>query len=292
MSQSKLLNYISHLMSDDDALNRYLADPITDAEEKHGLTKAERAVLRRTVHHMSNNSLNGYSLVRDLNSYRRSLRLLQNVLHNVGVEMMGNTQTSKGQSSSYYGFLLYYPADIDSSYSGQTIDVSNLSNQQLEDKYGNPFGNTVIYTSTLSESTDEYSVQDILDNVKNNPYFSFDYGQTTPDKDGNIYVNSVTFKDRIKNINDAITIKCDLPESLSTDYAFWFYSLKNKLASPIPAPITGEEGEGINKYMMGETQIAVQLQVFAPDPQYGFMPCDPGHNNEFAKRKKAAAQKA
>ena len=46
-SNSNLLNYISLLMHDDDALKTFLVDPITDAEGKHGITKAERAVLRR-----------------------------------------------------------------------------------------------------------------------------------------------------------------------------------------------------------------------------------------------------
>ena len=80
---SNLLKYISHLMQDDDALHQFTIDPITDAENNHGLTKAERAVLRRTVHGLSNNSVNGYSMVRSDESYRRSLRLLQNVLHSM-----------------------------------------------------------------------------------------------------------------------------------------------------------------------------------------------------------------
>lgn len=85
-SHSALLRYISHLMQDDEALERYLVDPITHAEGEHDLTKAERAVLRRTVHHLPQTSVNGFSLTRDFASYRRSLRLLQNVLHNVSAK--------------------------------------------------------------------------------------------------------------------------------------------------------------------------------------------------------------
>ncbi|MFK7783618.1 MAG: hypothetical protein AB8B56_00810, partial [Crocinitomicaceae bacterium] len=85
-SKSNLLNYISLLMHDDDALHAFLTDPI-QAEENHGITKAERSVLRRTVAHLSNNSKNGYSVERQLSSYRRSLRLLQNVFHNAESKM-------------------------------------------------------------------------------------------------------------------------------------------------------------------------------------------------------------
>ena len=75
-------------MHNDDALHKFSIDPITTSEKENGLTKAERAVLRRTIQGLSNNSVNGYSLQRNLDSYRRSLRLLQNVLCNVGSKMV------------------------------------------------------------------------------------------------------------------------------------------------------------------------------------------------------------
>ena len=72
--------FISKLMHDDGALNKFLSDP-TNGGQEYGITKAERAVLRRVVGHLSNKSKNGYGIQRDLGSLRRSLRLLQNVLH-------------------------------------------------------------------------------------------------------------------------------------------------------------------------------------------------------------------
>jgi hypothetical protein len=121
MSHSKLLNYIHQLMVKDEALEHYLADPITEAEEKYGLTKAERTVLRRTITHLSNNSINGYSLHRDFTSYRRSLRLLQNVLNTTGLKMgmdVPNGENSKAvdteNTAIQRGSLVIYLPDFES----------------------------------------------------------------------------------------------------------------------------------------------------------------------------------
>jgi hypothetical protein len=59
-TKSNLLNYISHLMHDDDhALHKFSIDPITTSEKEQGLTKAGHTVVRRTIHGLSNNSVNG-----------------------------------------------------------------------------------------------------------------------------------------------------------------------------------------------------------------------------------------
>ena len=55
--------FISKLMSDDDTLKKFLADP-TNGRQEYGITKAERAVLRRVIAHLSNKSKNGYGIQR------------------------------------------------------------------------------------------------------------------------------------------------------------------------------------------------------------------------------------
>ena len=51
--------FIPKLMSDDDTLKKFLADP-TNGGQEYSITKAERAVLRRVTAHLSNKSKNGY----------------------------------------------------------------------------------------------------------------------------------------------------------------------------------------------------------------------------------------
>ena len=97
MENQNLDHFIGHLMSNDQALAQFLADP-TNGGKEYGITKAERAVIRRVVSSLSNNAKNGFSIQRDLSSYRRSLRLLQNVLHKHASERiaMADTDTAAG----------------------------------------------------------------------------------------------------------------------------------------------------------------------------------------------------
>ncbi|MCH2216701.1 MAG: hypothetical protein MK076_01255, partial [Flavobacteriales bacterium] len=95
ITKQTLDGFISKLMSDDTVLNKFLTDP-TNGGQEHGITKAERAVLRRVTAHLSNNSKNGFGIQRDLSSYRRSLRLLQNVLHNHAATHASNLDSTDG----------------------------------------------------------------------------------------------------------------------------------------------------------------------------------------------------
>jgi hypothetical protein len=167
-SKSNLLNYISLLLSDDEALQRFLIDPITDAEGKYGITKAERAVLRRTVFHLSNRSLNGYTLVRHLGSYRRSLRLLQNVLHNVGSKMaqethIAATATAQGEVtvppplSSTYTVVYYYP-----NTGGIAVDFTGMNNDQVQANYGGAYSQSQSYTVTVEGDGGSSSIQTVM----------------------------------------------------------------------------------------------------------------------------------
>jgi len=73
-------NYLHRLMADPDALRAFLGDPIGQSDA-HGLSKAERSVLRRVLAGASTASTNGYAIVRPLEAYQQGVRMLQNVMH-------------------------------------------------------------------------------------------------------------------------------------------------------------------------------------------------------------------
>lgn len=97
-------DYLHKLQSDDLTLKQFLADP-ANAADAHGLTKAERSVLRRVLVGASTNSTNRYGIVRPLEAYRQGVRMVQNMMHlNIGAM---HAATS-GNSHALY---LYYSPD-------------------------------------------------------------------------------------------------------------------------------------------------------------------------------------
>ncbi|MEO0777551.1 MAG: hypothetical protein AAF146_13375 [Bacteroidota bacterium] len=190
-SNSQLLNYIGHLMSNDDALHHFLADPITNAE-KAGLTKAERAVMRRVVTHLSNNALNGYSITRDPSSYRRSLRLLQNVLRHVGAKMLQDHQQMLGHvapelvrseadptDSNTYTLEIYLPDTTGGEYYLKT-------NSDIGNAYAVPVG-----PFSVSMSSDSPTIYEVMEAAKSMYPGTFDFAYTA-DSNGNNSVSSFT----------------------------------------------------------------------------------------------------
>ncbi|MEL7115329.1 MAG: hypothetical protein AAGP08_07010 [Pseudomonadota bacterium] len=112
MLNKPLPHYLNVLNSDDDALKKFLADPVGQSEAA-GLSKAERAVLRRVVDAGSNGSKNGYSIVKPLKGYRQAVQLLQNVVHtNMGAALA----TGAGAQHT----IMVYPQ---SKYAGGAIPV-------------------------------------------------------------------------------------------------------------------------------------------------------------------------
>lgn len=259
-STSNMLNYINLLMGDDDALKSYLADPITNSEEKNGLTKAERAVLRRSVTHLSNNALNGYSINRDLSSYRRSLRLIQNVLHNTGSKMIADYNTTDDTVGTYTQVQFYLPQYY------YLYDFTKKTNTDI----GNPYEyGPYTYGTYLNGSQ---TIQQLMDAVTPN---NFTYETVTIGE--SVYLKSVTLF--------GTTYTADLSQyQLTDDYVFWFYSI-NGTANTGAA--TGTAGESFANYTVNPGDI-VTWQVIAPDAQYGFLPCAPGTGNSFAEAKKVA----
>lgn len=258
---SNLLNYVGLLLSDDAALKTFITDPITEAEGKYGITKAERAVLRRTVANLSNKSVNGFTMARHFGSYKRSLRLLQNVLHNVGSKMVQDTMLAAPSADSqlngsyYFSVICYYP-NVSSN-----VDCTDDTNLMVESQYGGPYANWSLSTVQLQNSNP--TIQDVM-NAAALPYTTVSSAQGIP------YVKSLT--------PNGYEITADLSKyNLSDDFVFWFYSINGKA---MPGN-TGFSGESFAQFTLspGDT---VSWQLIAPDAEYGFYPCGPTEGNAYA----------
>ncbi|MGL5891343.1 MAG: hypothetical protein ACRC3B_15745 [Bacteroidia bacterium] len=275
-SNSRLLTYIGVLLADDDALANFLADPITEAEGKHGLTKAERSVLRRTVAHLSNKSVNGFTIKRHHDSYRRSLRLLQNVLHNVGSKMVqdvmiqGNAQV---QGAALYTFSVIY--NLPNTASGP-IDFTCKSNAAVQ-QYGGPYAwATPAYTVQLPIPNP--TIKQVMDKV-NEIYFASPVMPytTVMNASGALFVESL-IPLGVYPIKADISNACyDFSINPNADFVFWFYSI-NGTANPFTA---GSLGESFATRTL-QPNDTVYWQLIAPDAQYGFQPCSVTEGNSYA----------
>lgn len=267
-SHSHLLNYIALLLHDDDALMKFTVDPITTAEQHNNLTKAERAVLRRALHGLSNNSVNGYSMARNLSSYRRSLRLLQNVLINTGSKMAMDLADTNG--SHPYALRVYYP-----NISVGDTDFTCKTNQDVEN-FGGPYINQIMFpvvrlsrpTATIKEIMDATNVQ--YSTVKN--------------ADGEEYVSAISiFGNTITADLSHSCYRLNDPNNPNPDNVFWFYSINGR-ANP---RTSGSAGESFASKVVQEGSV-IEWQLIAPDAQYGFYPCGAHEDNAFGKAKQLA----
>ena len=224
-------------MHDDATLEQFLQDPIKGAEDDHGLTKAERSVLRRVVAGISHNSTNGMALHRSLNSYRRSIRLVQNVLHKHSGHMLaqagGNTIT------------LYYGPDPSSPGS-------------------NPYANYVQGVGSGS------TIADVLGSVS-----SWTTGAGEPAKvsydtitngDGTFIISFTINDEKYEAV----------PGPRTTKLPFWFYSVDGKAlenGKVNPDAEYGYDGQPFGDYSVTPGE-PIFWQCIAPDVSYGFQPCE------------------
>lgn len=279
-SNSNLLNYIGLLLSDDDALANFLVDPITEAEGKHGLTKAERAVLRRTVAHLSNKSVNGFTIKRHHDSYRRSLRLLQNVLHNVGSKMVqdimiqGNKQEEAG---ALYTFSIIY--NLPNGTASGPVDFTCKTNAYLEQpQYGGPYAwSTPAYAVQLSIRNP--TIQQVMDKVNQVYFASPVMPYTTVKTADGLFVKSLSPLG-VYPITADISNDCyDFTKHPDADFVFWFYSINGK-ANRFNS---GSLGESFATKTL-QPNDTVYWQLIAPDAKYGFQKCSLTEGNKYAMK--------
>jgi hypothetical protein len=262
-----LLSYVEHLLLHDSALQTFIVDPITEAENTHGLSKAERAVLRRTVAHLANTSLNGFSMARSQSSYRRSLRLLQNVLHTSGASMMKNTLTNAPVTANSTVFYLnvYYPNVA----AGSTTDFTCQSNAAVNN-IGGPYTNSQFFQIVFGEGST--TVERLV--LGASQAFPNIIGYQTVSMGGLPFISQITINSR--TIRADLSNSCyDLSKNPNANSVFWFYTVNGQ---------AGTVGQSFSQYALNSGDV-VSLQLIAPDSSYGFQPCAPHEMNAYAMKK-------
>ena len=256
---ASLHEYISKLMTDDKALKDFLIDPIKSAEKDHGLSKAERTVLRRTVHHLSNASKNGYAVSRDMGSYRRSLRLLQNVLHGATAKELADHSETANQH-----YIVVYYNGLPGNYTGQgnTAVGSPYANYIYGLGTGSTIGEVVSNANVYGSSTPMSSVL----KASNSGHASVVTEVEIPAG----FTGSGTYSAYPVGLPDPDT--GNLP-----DFVFWFYSI-NGAPMPHNQHNYGSEGQSYYDYPLNPGDYVV-WQLIAPDVASGFQPCPPPSAN-------------
>ncbi len=260
-SQSNLLHYIHVLLESDEELNSFIKDPVKAAEsEENGLTKAERSVLRRTVAHLPSTAKSHFAMTRSLDSYRRSLRLLQNVLHNSGTKMMGDVLSNGPVTED--STVFYLVVDYPTMDSGETLDFTCEGNDSVN-KIGGPYANAQHFQIVFGSGTT--TIERLV--LGASQAFPGIIAYDTVDIGGKPYISSITINDR--TLKADLSNSCyDLSKNPDADFVFWFYSVNGE-ANPATS---GSLGTSFADYQLksGDT---VYLQLIAPDSTYGFYPC-------------------
>ena len=264
---SKLDAYIQTLLSSDEALEQFIKDPLV-SENSHGLTKAERSVLRRSVVHLPPTAKSGFAAVRSLSSYRRSLRLLQNVIHNSTGAVQGDCLTATSEVASagasehassnggtFYMFV-YYPQGSNN-YTCQT--------NAAVDAHGGPYSRYRFFRIVFGAgyTTVGRLLLGAAQAFPNNISY-----QTVNNTQGESFVSEITI-DGSSNSADLSNSCYDLSKNPNADFAFWFYSING---TPNHGGTNGMEGMSFENYYLnsGDT---VFWQLIAPDQRYGFHKC-------------------
>ena len=269
---SKLDSFLSTMLTDDEALKEFLADPIS-SEEKHGLRKAERSVVRRVVRHLPPTAKSGFSMQRSLASHRRSLRLLQNVMHGVAASH-GLTTTDAEETAAGVLVRIYYTGNPD-------MPAGLLDNPSLSYAY-NCYINAPSSASTVAEALN-------FDGSAGGHFPAYQSGVTGQKIVSYTVVNKGT-SDKPQYYIDSFTIpsgfagpgtyKLNLPTSLSKQEPFWFYSLngeaitnQNGIYLVNPDAREGSEGKSFTDTPLTSSDTSIIWQAIAPDATYGFAIC-------------------
>ena len=87
--------FLRNLLSDDDLLKKFLADPVKTGAES-GISKAHWSVVRRVLVGASTASTNGYSIVRPLSGYRQAVKMLYNVMRQQSLTALTSASDCSG----------------------------------------------------------------------------------------------------------------------------------------------------------------------------------------------------
>jgi hypothetical protein len=284
---STLDHYISKLLSDQTSLEAFIDDPKGQSKLNH-LSKADGSILRRCVSALPATSKSGLSIRRPLSSYRSSIRLLQNVLHNYH----GQKYSSKvGEEIVYLpSILIYYNdtpgwtgAPVNDPHQGYVKHVyayyknNNTSARTIGEAMGfNPLSNPVV-GDTVSGTLNTYGGG--IDDISYTATY-YKAGGTE---------NILPFI--TKFVIDGISINIPLDGVTPDDRApFWFYSINGNAIVPNPIlpiqnvyiknpdAVIGGDFVSFADYPLptptGTRKVnTITWQAIAPDMEYGFPPC-------------------
>ena len=232
--------YLRKLLSDDDALKKFLADPISCGEAAK-ITKAERSLLRRALFGASTASTNGYAIVRPLAGYRQAVAMVYNVMRNQAVSML-----QAGTCSGVFIAVSWGPYP---------------SNPGIS-----PFSNIALWHSPQSGPV---TIAAAMDAVKNqNSYWS-----STHTNFPLSYSDSSHFSPKriIESFDILGNTYSAAPQDRSTSKApFWFWSI-NGYPNPNDSGTLGESyAEPTAILHPGD---CVYWDCIAPGAKYGFRSC-------------------
>lgn len=280
---SRLDSYISKLLSNDKTLKDFIDDP-KGQSKVNGLSKADGAILRRSVHDLPATAKSGLNISRPMSSYRSSIRLLQNVLHNHHGHKISQASSSDivllptiliyyNDTPGWTGapvndphqaymkqvYTYYKNNNTSATTVGEAMGFKPLANPSVGDtvtgtltEYGT--NNTISYTATYYNMGNTNSIE---------PYLTqFNIGGTVI----NIPLTGVTPDDRLP---------------------FWFYSINGNAIVPNtanpnnyhknPDATIGGDFVSFADYPLPTpahgTTNTVTWQAIAPDMAYGFAPC-------------------
>jgi len=264
-------------LKDDEALHKFLADPTNGAEE-YGITKAERAVLRRVLAHLSNKSKNGYSVARQNSSYRRSLRLLQNVLHNHGSKQVTSASSDSGNTITVYvtgdpsnpgapyddpdksyADYVYFTGEVGATTIGEAMAANVPSNPSVNDLWPtDPSSGEATFAAT--------------DQDGNSGTLSYQAIALTSASTGTVewFMYSFTLDGFASSINGTYQLSY---EATTERDPFWFYSINGE-AIDVAGNTSDYGAAGTSFVDFGiEDNTPIFWQAIAPDVDTGFNPC-------------------
>ncbi|AUC16759.1 hypothetical protein BTO06_17125 [Tenacibaculum sp. SZ-18] len=278
---SQLDTYISKLLKNNDALEAFIKNP-KEQSKQNGLSKADGAILRRSVSGLPATAKTGLGISRPLSSYRSSIRLLQNVLHNYhGHKIAGYADND----IVYLPTILIYYNDIPNWKGAPVNDPHQAYTNHVYALYKN--NNTS--AATLGEAMgfvplDNPSVGDkvtgSLDIFGNSGYVNYTATYYNMGKTNTLMPYITEF-----NINGTI-ITIDLEGVTPEDHLpFWFYSLNGNAIVPNdsdieyhknPDAIIGKDFYSFADYPLpkqSDIPNTITWQAIAPDTAYGFASC-------------------
>ena len=279
-------------MTDDKALELFLVNP-EQSEKYYGITKAERAVLRRVVAGLSNNSKNGFSIRRDYRSYRRSLRLLQNVLHKHSSGQLVRHQNNKRVDSTYYPFVAIYLTG-NTAYPGAPVYRPSLAYNTYVQFYGagtsNLYGSIAdaMYFVPPSNPSAYGPSNPYTTVVPSSAYIISQYGNRCTLKYQSIYQNGewyiISFTvGGSTNANLQNGTYALVPGDNTTRVPFWYYSVNGDAIVVDPSKATGYginknseqgyNGQSFTTFTIDNSKDYIIWQGIAPDQAYGYAPC-------------------